>query len=128
MYKKGVRMEEVKHEKCRRCKCWRADNQFLNDKGRRMKTCGTCRDSRRNILKITKRDMSKPLNEDEGLAIIMKVKEYYEDMQRERKEKANQYGKQYYEENKKRILEKAKEKRDKKTAYQNRKTSSIYRI
>jgi hypothetical protein len=37
-------MEEIKHEKCNRCKCWRTPDQFLNDKGRKLKTCLNCRD------------------------------------------------------------------------------------
>jgi len=36
-------MEEIKHTKCPKCKCWRTENLFLNDKGRRLKTCGNCR-------------------------------------------------------------------------------------
>ena len=37
-------MEEVKHSKCSGCRCWREDNDFLNDKGRKLKTCNVCRD------------------------------------------------------------------------------------
>lgn len=37
-------MAEVPHIKCNKCKCWRTDPDFLNDKGRRLKTCKTCRD------------------------------------------------------------------------------------
>ena len=37
-------MEEIKHDKCGRCKCWRTPDQFLNDKGRKLKTCLNCRD------------------------------------------------------------------------------------
>ena len=36
-------MEEVKHEKCNRCKCWRLPEDFLNEKGRKIKTCLKCR-------------------------------------------------------------------------------------
>jgi hypothetical protein len=36
-------MTEVEHTKCGRCKCWRANDLFLNPKGRRLKTCSTCR-------------------------------------------------------------------------------------
>ena len=37
-------MEEVKHTKCSGCKCWRADDLFLNRKGRRLNTCVKCRE------------------------------------------------------------------------------------
>jgi uncharacterized Zn-finger protein len=37
-------MSEVKHTKCLGCKCWREDALFLNRKGRRLKTCSSCRD------------------------------------------------------------------------------------
>jgi hypothetical protein len=36
-------MEEVKHERCGKCKCWRLPSDFLNDKGRKLKTCDKCR-------------------------------------------------------------------------------------
>jgi hypothetical protein len=36
--------EEVKHERCNRCKCWRLPSLFLNTKGRKLKTCQKCRD------------------------------------------------------------------------------------
>ena len=36
-------MEEIKREKCGKCVCWREPAEFLNDKGRRMKTCSKCR-------------------------------------------------------------------------------------
>lgn len=39
---------EVKHDKCNRCKCWRFPSQFLNDKGRKLKTCDKCRERQRN--------------------------------------------------------------------------------
>ena len=35
--------EEVKHDKCGKCKCWRLPADFLNEKGRLMKTCRFCR-------------------------------------------------------------------------------------
>jgi len=37
--------EEKANIKCNRCKCYRYPSQFLNDKGREMKTCKKCRDS-----------------------------------------------------------------------------------
>ena len=37
-------MEEVKHNKCEKCKCWRLPHEFLNDKGRKLKSCIKCRD------------------------------------------------------------------------------------
>jgi hypothetical protein len=37
-------MEEVKHERCTKCKCWRLPEEFLNEKGRKLKTCFKCRD------------------------------------------------------------------------------------
>jgi len=37
-------MEEIKHEKCARCKTWRTPEHFLNDKGRKLKCCKHCRD------------------------------------------------------------------------------------
>ena len=36
-------MDEVKHESCGRCKCWRLPVDFLNTKGRKLKTCLSCR-------------------------------------------------------------------------------------
>ena len=36
-------MEEIKHEKCTTCKCWRIPNDFLNATGRKLKTCVQCR-------------------------------------------------------------------------------------
>jgi len=36
-------MEEVTHEQCGRCKCWRLPSEFLNDEGRRLKSCEKCR-------------------------------------------------------------------------------------
>jgi hypothetical protein len=35
---------EVKHEFCNKCKCWRLPSDFLNTKGRKLKTCTKCRD------------------------------------------------------------------------------------
>jgi len=35
---------EVKHQKCPKCKSYRMMPEFLNDKGRRLKTCKICRD------------------------------------------------------------------------------------
>ena len=35
---------EVKHEFCNKCKCWRLPFEFLNAKGRKLKTCIKCRD------------------------------------------------------------------------------------
>lgn len=40
-------MEEIKHEKCKKCKCWRLPSQFLNAKGRKLKTCDKCRERAR---------------------------------------------------------------------------------
>jgi hypothetical protein len=37
-------MSEIKHEKCNKCRCWRLPEQFINNKGRRLKTCQVCRD------------------------------------------------------------------------------------
>ena len=37
-------MEEVKHDKCPKCKCYRTLPLFLNAKGRKLKTCQKCRD------------------------------------------------------------------------------------
>ena len=37
-------MEEVKHERCKSCKCWRLPTEFLNAKGRKLKTCEKCRE------------------------------------------------------------------------------------
>ena len=36
-------MAEVVHERCNTCKCWRLPALFLNDKGRRLKSCTACR-------------------------------------------------------------------------------------
>lgn len=35
--------EEKANIKCNRCKCYRYPSEFLNDKGREMKTCQVCR-------------------------------------------------------------------------------------
>lgn len=35
--------QEVKHDKCPKCKCWRLPELFLNAKGRKLKTCDKCR-------------------------------------------------------------------------------------
>ena len=37
-------MAEVEHQKCGRCKTWRLPESFLNPKGRKLKTCQSCRD------------------------------------------------------------------------------------
>jgi len=37
--------EEKADIRCNRCKCYRYPSEFLNDKGRQMKTCKKCRDS-----------------------------------------------------------------------------------
>ena len=43
MYNEST-MEEVRHEKCPRCKCWRLPSDYLDTQGRRLKTCKThCR-------------------------------------------------------------------------------------
>ena len=36
-------MDEVKHQKCPKCKCWRLPETFLNDSKRLLKTCQVCR-------------------------------------------------------------------------------------
>ena len=36
-------MAEVEHERCNTCKCWRLPASFLNDKGRKLKSCTACR-------------------------------------------------------------------------------------
>ena len=40
--------EEIKHEKCARCKTWRLPSMFLNEVGRKLKTCEKCRVKQRN--------------------------------------------------------------------------------
>ena len=35
--------EEIKHDKCTRCKSWRLPSAFLNEAGRKLKTCSSCR-------------------------------------------------------------------------------------
>lgn len=42
-------MSEVIHERCRSCKCWRLPSCFLNDTGRRLKTCSNCRTFSNNM-------------------------------------------------------------------------------
>ena len=39
--------DEIKHEKCGRCKCWRLPSEFLNDKKRKLKTCSKCRNPKK---------------------------------------------------------------------------------
>jgi hypothetical protein len=36
-------MKKVNFLKCPRCRCWRVEEQFYNDKGRKIKTCVCCR-------------------------------------------------------------------------------------
>ena len=36
-------MEKLNFSKCPRCRCWRVEEQFYNDKGRKIKTCVLCR-------------------------------------------------------------------------------------
>ena len=36
-------MAEVEHVKCNTCKCWRLPALFLNDEGRKLKSCTACR-------------------------------------------------------------------------------------
>ena len=73
--------KEVRHEKCKRCKCWRLPTDFLNAKGRKLKTCKKCR------------DVAKKHREDN--------KEYYEKYRDENKDK----NKKYRDENKEKIKE-----------------------
>jgi hypothetical protein len=47
--------QEVKHVKCPRCKCWRKPLEFLNAKGRKLKTCAKCRDYDKNVRDIKKK-------------------------------------------------------------------------
>jgi len=49
-------MEEVQHEKCSRCKCWRLPEQFLNDKGRKIKSCSKCRERQKRCREKNKCD------------------------------------------------------------------------
>jgi hypothetical protein len=35
--------KEIEHFKCARCKCFRLPELFLNDAGRKLKTCEKCR-------------------------------------------------------------------------------------
>lgn len=39
-----TKKQEVKHEKCGRCKTYRLPESFLNQKGRRLKSCEDCRE------------------------------------------------------------------------------------
>lgn len=36
-------INEIDHEKCNRCRCWRLPEQFLNKTSRKLKTCSICR-------------------------------------------------------------------------------------
>jgi hypothetical protein len=47
-------MEETKHDKCPKCKCWRIPSSFLNDKGRKLKTCESCRARARQARELNK--------------------------------------------------------------------------
>ena len=38
-----VNVEEIKHERCPTCNCWRTPNEFLNKNCRRVKVCLKCR-------------------------------------------------------------------------------------
>jgi hypothetical protein len=52
MYNEST-MEEVRHEKCPRCKCWRLPSDYLGTQGRRMKTCLThCRKNKKRKLTL----------------------------------------------------------------------------
>jgi hypothetical protein len=35
--------QEIEYKKCPRCKCYREPEKFLNEKGRKLKTCECCR-------------------------------------------------------------------------------------
>jgi ribosomal protein L17 len=48
--------EEIKHEKCARCKTWRLPAMFLNEAGRKLKTCSSCRTTQNNYTANNKCD------------------------------------------------------------------------
>ncbi len=48
-------MDEVKHDYCKGCKCWRLPSEFLNNKGRKLKTCSKCREYGRKHFKTRKK-------------------------------------------------------------------------
>ena len=47
-------LKEIQHLKCSRCRCWRIPVNFLNAKGRKLKTCSNCRASGRKAIVKTK--------------------------------------------------------------------------
>ena len=44
-----MNVENPENVKCLKCRCYRSEASFYNDKGRRLKTCQTCRDRDRII-------------------------------------------------------------------------------
>jgi len=79
--------QEIKHDKCPKCRTWRLPELFLNDKKRKLKTCGVCRERGRN------RTQNRTVEQKQKRAL--QTKKYQE----ENKEKVALQKKQYREEN-----------------------------
>ena len=108
-------MSEVKHEKCRRCNVWRIPSLFLNDKGRKLKTCKKCRviatryrkkHEEKNKKKKKEYDQKYYQNNKEKIAL--QSKQFQED----NKEILKIKSKKYREENKEKIALKSKKYRE----------------
>ena len=52
-------MSEIEHQKCSCCKCYRPLEQFLNDKGRKLKSCQKCRTKQKEIREKNKCEHNK---------------------------------------------------------------------
>lgn len=58
--------------KCPRCRCWRIDEHFYNDKGRKLKTCICCRNlckKYRDKKSIQKQELKIKMDNEDGPSI-----------------------------------------------------------
>eukprot|EP00466_Bigelowiella_natans_P011399 jgi/Bigna1/41588/e_gw1.54.15.1 len=100
--------EEIKYEKCNRCKCHRLPEDFLNEKGRKLKTCIKCRD-------IQKKYRNKP-------NVILRKAKWFQNFKKTHEEK---YRKQYEISNAKRNQAKLEWQKNNKCKHGKRKTYCI---
>jgi hypothetical protein len=92
-------MDEIKHEQCKKCKCWRLPEEFLNAKGRKLKTCAVCRKNDRKWRENNKekeKERKKKYREENKEKIRERKKKWREN----NKEKVREIEKKYYEKNK----------------------------
>ena len=79
--------KEVAHTKCNSCKCYRSADLFLNAKGRRLKSCTTCRDKRKKSKK--KEDLKNLTNVEKNEITELKKQKKEADKFLYHKEKQN---------------------------------------